>query len=307
MSSLFIRKYKEDLETRKHRLHALRILPLNEDELKRNIFEIRSMTVALIEDGLELENKLNRNKTQKKSRSKRLLPILRYNAASLTKNEIDMVYVFNDLISDNEDIFHIPHIEAILTPMQLPSKRNPFFLTRTIDELSTFAFRPDESIGINTMEVLRYKRCADALLRAELQIMNKIPLTISDLQFIWKLMKSSKDIEVLMRCIYTILINENVELFTDHCLVYLSEVPFVTTPEMFLQQLNAFKGTKQILVNILASTRHIYNQCQLDSYKDEPCVQFLTSWLETVLHVHVSVKSDASKVVEVKDIEVKPE
>lgn len=306
MSSLFIRKFKEDIETRKHRLHALRLHPLHEDEIKRNVFEIRSMTVALIEDGLELEYKLTRNKTQKKNRPKRLLPVLEYNARSLTNNQIDVVYVFNDLISDNEDLFHIPHIEAVLTPLQLPSKRNPFFLTRTIDELSSLAFKPDENLGINTLEVLRYKRCADALLRAELQILNKIPLTISDLQFIWKLMKSSKDIEILIRCIYTVLMNENVASFTDQCLAYLSDLPFVITPEIFLQQLNSFKGTQPILVNILASTKHIYNQCQFDSFKEEPSVQFLISWLETVLQVHTSLKSDAVNAAETKDVEAKP-
>ena len=306
MSSLFIRKYKEDIETRKHRLHSLRVHPLNEDEIKRNVFEIRTMTVQLIEDGLELEHKLTRSKTQKKKRPKRLLPILEYNSRGLTNSEVDIVYVFNDLISDNEDLFHIPHIETVLAPLQLPSKRNPFFLTRTIDEISTLAFRPDENLGINTMEVLRYKRCADALLRAELQIMNKIPLTMSDLQFMWKLMKSSKDVEILIRCVYTVLINENISTFTDQCLAYLSEMPLVITPEFFLQLINSFKGTQPILVNILASTRHIYNQCQLDSYKGEPCVQFLISWLETVLQVHTSLQSDASKMVEMKDVEVKP-
>ena len=110
--TLSLRKYKDDIQVRKHRLHALRTHPLTEEELKTNILQIRNLTLSLIEDGIELEYLLNKNKNPKKTRSKRLLPILKFNSQALTNNEINIGYVFTDLISDNEDLFRIPYIRS---------------------------------------------------------------------------------------------------------------------------------------------------------------------------------------------------
>ena len=303
--TLSLRKYKDDIQVRKHRLHALRTHPLTEEELKTNILQIRNLTLSLIEDGIELEYLLNKNKNPKKTRSKRLLPILQFNSQALTNNEINISYVFTDLITDNEDLFRIPYIQSILAPMGLPAHRNPFFLSKTIDELSELSFRIDDGLGIDTMEILRYKRCADALLKAELQSLNKVPLTLADLHFIWKLMKTSNEVDVLIRCIYTILMNETAPAFTEQSLVYLSDIAFAISPEVFLQQLNAFKGTHPMLINVLAAVRQTFSQCQLDSYKEEPCLQFLIHWLETVLQVNSSMVI-ASPRTESKTKEEKP-
>jgi hypothetical protein len=202
-STLFIRKYEELIRSRKYKLNAIRNNILDEIVLKRLIFEIREMTMCIIEDGLELEYYQSKNKVMKRGKIKGLLPLMRYDPSKLLEEKSN-AYIFNDVITDNEFIFQIPYVQEILKDMNLPIKRNPFFLSKNVDELASLNFNVNDNntMGINALELLRFKRCADALIKAELQILNKVPLSISDIDYLWRQRTRYKDVEVCSSLLY---------------------------------------------------------------------------------------------------------
>lgn len=127
-ASLFLRNYQEDIKARKAKLKSLYSPKLTEEEIKRIIYDIRHMTLAIIESGLEIEYQHNANKIVKSKKLRTLLPILRYSASNIFEEKSNC-FVLNDMISDNHEIFKIPHIKAILTlDSSFPIQRNPFFL-----------------------------------------------------------------------------------------------------------------------------------------------------------------------------------
>lgn len=290
-SNLFLRKYQELIRQRKHKLSALRSADLSAEELKGLIFDIRQTTLELIEEGLELEYLNSQNVVVKNGKLKRLLPLLRYSPSKVFEDQSNC-YVFNDIIWDAEDIFHLPQIKAILAGNpNFPKKRNPFFLNQSIDQLTSSTAAP-LTLGVNALEHMRYRRCADALIKAEIQVLNKMPLSIHDTEHIWKVRTSSSDVDTLIRCVHTILINETRTDFDDQCLLPLSRhIPLLVSSAEFLKRLNEYKGTTLMLTNVEAAVLHEFGAVDWKAISEEPAIRFLVTWLQSALRVPASVSA----------------
>lgn len=161
----------------------------------------------------------------------------------------------------------------------------------TIDELSVFHFDKDaintDGTGTTALEYLRYKRCADALLKAELQILNRVPLTLADMAYIWKERLKLPDLDILVRSIYTVLVHEGATDYSDESMIYLSDTPFQVPPDTFLLKLNTFRGVEPMLINIQAVLRQQIMQCDFKHLAIErPCVRFLVEWIQSALKIN---------------------
>ena len=155
--------------------------------LKKYLLDLRQLSLKIIEDALEIEYRSQLGVPGNFSRSIpniRLPPIQTYK----TIQNKDDLYMLANMVNDVDELYKLPNIRVIL-PMEFPSKRNPFLLGKNVDELAVLHAPPptpgklDEELKV--LELLRYKRAAKALLRAEAQVLNKLPLNLADVEVIW--------------------------------------------------------------------------------------------------------------------------
>jgi hypothetical protein len=155
--------------------------------LKKYLLDLRQLTLKVIEDALEIEYRSQLGVPGNFARSIpniRLPPIQTYK----TIQNKDDLYVLANMINDVDELYKLPNIRVIL-PMEFPGRRNPFLLGKNVDELAALHAPPptpgklDEELKV--LELLRYKRAAKALLRAETQVLNKLPLNLTDIEQIW--------------------------------------------------------------------------------------------------------------------------
>ncbi|RYG95876.1 hypothetical protein EON65_55275 [archaeon] len=102
--------------------------------LKKMLLDIRQTTLALIEDALEIEYRTRMSSSKSSKRSAkfgRLPPITSFRALE----EKEDMFALVETIDDTEQLTSIPNIKVML-PLGFPSKRNPFLLAKTIDELA---------------------------------------------------------------------------------------------------------------------------------------------------------------------------
>jgi hypothetical protein len=155
--------------------------------LKKYLLDLRQLSLKIIEDALEIEYRSQLGVPGNFARSIpniRLPPITTYKSI---QNKDDL-YMLANMINDVDDLYKLPNIRVIL-PMEFPSRRNPFLLGKNVDELASLRAPPptpgnlDEELKV--LELLRYKRAAKALLRAESQVLNKLPINLPDVERIW--------------------------------------------------------------------------------------------------------------------------
>ena len=170
--------------------------------IKRLLLEIREMTLRLIEDALEIEYKASTangaidssglaqsgSMSSLAGTSSRtplgrnpLPPITAYKGME----DKEDVLALADIISDVDDLYRLPNIRVFL-PMEFPNSRNPFLLGKSVDELAEMV-APKPTPGnlqeeLKVLEIMRYKRTSRALLKAESQILNKLPLYLHELE-----------------------------------------------------------------------------------------------------------------------------
>ena len=150
--------------------------------LKRMMLDLRQSTLKLIEDALDIQYRSElggmsirgmgaRNRNGVNSTSK--LPPL----TSLSgMDEKEDIFILLEIITDVDDLLRIPNVKVFL-PISFPPTRNPFLVGKTIDELAAM-ITPQPQPGnleeeMKVLELLRYKRAAKGLLRAEAQISNR--------------------------------------------------------------------------------------------------------------------------------------
>ena len=142
--------------------------------LKKFLLDLRQLSLKIIEDALEIEYRSQLGKPGTFARNIqniRLPPITTYR----TIQNKDDLYMLVQMINDLDDIYKLPNIRVIL-PMEFPGNRNPFLLGKSVDDLATL-LAPTPTPGkieeeLKVLELLRYKRAAKALLRAEAQVLN---------------------------------------------------------------------------------------------------------------------------------------
>jgi hypothetical protein len=98
-----------------------------------------------------------------------------------------------------------------------------------------------------------------------------------------------------VRCVYTVLYNENKVEFTDDCLGYLTDAPFLITGSEFLIKLNNFKGISPLLTNVLAAVRQFIMDIDLIQFRKEPSIHYLIEWIHSVINIPTKIPIEAEK------------
>lgn len=278
-----VKKRKEILV----RLKETALQPNNSTaSLKRMLLDIRALTLTLIEDALEIEYRAQifdpraANKVGKAS--VKLLPITSYKAME----EKEDVYALADIISDVDDLFVLPNVRVML-PHDFPEHRNPFMLGKTIDELAMLDPPPVEAgnteMELKVLELLRYKRASKALIRAETQVLNRLPIQLQDIERMLGMMADDINLEKIIRCVCTLLDNDNTNKDgMDANIDCMINPIFNTEPHELMLRMNAFKGRTSMRIDVQAAIRQLLRDCNFDYLDDRGSVFFL-EWINSVL------------------------
>jgi hypothetical protein len=258
--------------------------------LRRQLLEVRNLTLSLIEDALEIEYRFQMFPDGKhgthgtygthgtqfhthtghtgglKSIMNMKLPISSFRAME----DKEDVLALCEIITDVDDLLHIPNIRIML-PRDFPSERNPFLLGKSIDELADLtpphpqAGNTDEELKV--LELLRYKRAAKALLRAECQVQNNLPISLYDMERLVGVgmgATGDENVERLLRATAVLLDNDRTHTDhtqTDHthtqkeadirCLI---QNPFIIEGFDLLNRLNRYKGLVPMRADVQVHT-----------------------------------------------------
>lgn len=253
--------------------------------IKKALLDLRQQTLTVVEDALEIEyrSRMDLTKVAKGSlRNARLPPISSFKAME----EKEDIFSLVDMMSDVDDLFHVPNIRVML-PASFPEHRNPFMLGKSVDEMANIT-PPHPEPGnaeeeLKVLELLRYKRASRALLRAEAQVANRLPVSLYDVEKLLTKMTDDFNLEKLLRCVCTLLDNEHAEYADEPNLACLLRPVFNLEAHEFLNRLNAFKGVRPIRIDAQIQVRHSLREANFE-YIDDPTVQYLMDWLDIVLN-----------------------
>lgn len=294
-SSLVWKDFLQGAKKRKLMMQRLReagqdgSIPIT--NLKKILLELRQNTLKLIEDALEIEYRKRvesrsrpNSKSEKKSKRgdrQKLPPISSFR----TMEDKEDIYTLVDIINDGEDLFTIPNIRVML-PIEFPATRNPFMLSKTIDELAAIN-PPHPQAGnleeeLKVLELLRYKRASRALIRAEAQVLNKLPIELYGLEQLLERQIDDINLEMLLRSVCTLIDNDGHEYREDPDLTCLLRPVFDLEAHDILFRLNSFRGVTPIRIDVQIAVRQALKDCVFD-YLSDPTSIFLIEWLQIVL------------------------
>jgi hypothetical protein len=268
--------------------------------LKKTLLELRQITLAVIEDALEVEyhsrltTAAGSRQSRRGGRTMKLPPINSFTAL----HEHEEIYPMSEIINDCEELFSIPNIKVIL-PVNFPSIRNPFMLGKTVDELATIV-PPHPEPGnmedeLKSLELLRYKRASRALLRAEAQVLNRLPINLYDIERVLDRMKDDPNIEMLIRAVCTLIDNDrNDRLDQEADLTCLVSPIFNVEPHELIRKLNEFRGVIPMRVDVKVFVHQKLRACTLDYLLAENIPKFLFEWIQTVIGDVESAKEAAA-------------
>jgi len=313
--SILWRDFQNGVKRRKRALGKLRDVAgdssCSSGMLKRLLLEIRQMTLRVIEDSLEIEYKAsNAAGLQEKSTTSyngslakiggggrttfqsNLPPITTFKGMEGMQDVVDLAHIIDDV----DDLFRLPNIQVFL-PLEFPNRRNPFLLGKSVDELATLT-APQPEPGnledeLKVLEIMRYKRASKALLRAESQIHNRLPLSLLELEFIWRRMNDDAHRERLVRCVICLIDNDHAEMGQPPDLSALMAQAITLEPYEFLNRINSFKGQETMRVDVQVPCRKALRDCALEYMEDEGSV-FLIEWVNAVLSGTMMPQSDAT-------------
>jgi hypothetical protein len=289
--SLVFREFTSAVKRRKRLLARLEEMGNEQEQssgmLKRYLLELRSLTLALIEDALEIEYR-SKVTGSLKGRSRgggpAQLPPL---AASSVLEDKDDIYMLAELLTDTDDLLQKPNIRVFL-PYDFPHTRNTFMLGKSIDELATMD-APTPQQGnldheLKVLELLRYRRAARALLKAETQALNKLPITLTGLDDIYKRSVEDADLEVVLRVCMTILVNDDgPKHMQGPELGYLNQFKQLLESHVFMNMLNVFQFKNPVRLDVQASIRSTLAGCNYSRITQDNSVSFLVEWINSAL------------------------
>lgn len=289
-SSIIWRDFVAGVNRRKKLIHRLRDVSLNDAStapmLKRMLLELRQMSLRIIEDALEIEyrSQFDKGKSQvgfSNSSSMQLPPI--HSNRGMEEKEDQLALC--EMISDVDELFKIPVIRVFL-PMEFPTFRNPFLLGKGVDQLANLV-PPQPEPGnleeeLKVLELLRYKRASKALLKAELMVTNKMPISLQDLEKLWYRMDNDPNLESLIRCICAFLDNDKPNFGQEPIMKALLDLALKIEAHEFLVRLNRFKGDNPMRIDVQAAVRTQLRGCSFVHLDDSASV-FLIEWINAVL------------------------
>jgi len=294
-SSIIYRDFLDGIKRRKRLISRLKEVAIDDSTsqgiLKRMMLDIRQITLKVIEDALEIEYRSNFDGNKNKNTTSslkntnsamQLPPIASYRG--MEDNEA--LYALTDMITDLDDLFVIPNMKVIL-PVEFPITRNPLLLGKTVDDLSNLV-PPQPEAGnleqeLKVLELLRYKRAAKALLKAESQVMNKMPVSLQDIERIWYRMSEDENLDKIVRCVCTYLENNKPNAVgREPELHYLTGAIIHMEPHDFLMRMNAFRSDRTMRVDVHAAVRQTLKYCDFDHFTDAPSI-FLVEWVNSAL------------------------
>ncbi|KAJ1433161.1 hypothetical protein B484DRAFT_447409 [Ochromonadaceae sp. CCMP2298] len=253
--------------------------------MRRQLMEVRHLTLQLIEDALEIEYRFQMfdpesGLVQSSGHKSKLPPMSSFRAMGEKEDVIALV----DIISDVDDLLHIPNIRTML-PGNFPQERNPFLLGKSIDELADIT-PPHPEPGnteeeLKVLELLRYKRAARALLRAECQVQNNLPVGLHEMERLIGRMGEDENVERLLRATAVLLDNDRTELSKEPEMRCLTHPAFAIDGFDTLNRLNRFKGEHPMRVDVQVAVRQLMDQCSFGV--EETTTTFLLEWVQLVL------------------------
>ena len=299
-SSIVWRDFLNGVKRRKRTLHKLREVAVDGAStsglLKRLLLEVRQMTLRIIEDALEIEYRSQFPSAAAStaatmlrvgssaiplSGTMQLPPIQSYRGMEDKQD----ILALADMITDVDPLFLVPNVRVFL-PVEFPAQRNPFLLGKTVDELATM-MTPQPAAGnleeeLKVLELLRYKRAAKALLKAETQVCNRLPISLQDMERLYFRMAEDPHTEKLVRAVATLLANAAVSFGQEAVLFYLSERSLSIEPHDMLNRLNGYRGGQAIRPDVQAAVRRFLRDVPLEFMEDQASV-YLIEWTNAVL------------------------
>lgn len=293
-SSILWKDFINGIKRRKAMLIRLRDSALesttSQEILKRQLLEFRQTTLTLIEDALEIEYRYlmqdnvsnNGENIVKKSSKMVILPPINSFRSMEDKEDI---YALAEIINDVDDLFQVPNVRALL-PHDFPHKRNPFLLGKSVDDLSSLvtphpeAGNMDEELKV--LELLRYKRASKALLRAEAQVLNNLPINLYDTERFLTRLSEDHNIEKLCRAVCTLIDNDREDFGMEANIACLVSPVFNCEAHNLLAKLNSFHGSYPMRIDVQVAVRQLLRECNFD-YLNDPVSNFLIEWINLVL------------------------
>ena len=311
--SILWRDFQNGIKRRKRSLNKLREVAADSASssglLKQLLLEIRQITLRVIEDSLEIEYKasmtqgasssggggagldagssmsyngsLGMSNKGRTAFQNPLPPITSFKGMERQEDVLDLAAIIDDV----DDLFRLPNIQVFL-PVEFPGKRNPFLLGKSVDELAVMV-APQAEPGnlddeLKVLELMRYKRASKALLKAEAQIVNRLPLQLAELEMLWRRMNDDAHTERLVRCVVCLLDNDTAQVGQNPDVSALVSSNVTLEPYEFLNRLNAFQGQETMRVDVQVPVRKALRDCALEYMEDEGSV-YLIEWVNSVL------------------------
>ena len=291
-SSILWNDFSSGLKRRKRLIKTLmKKAAYNEgttDSLKLELLELRQLTLRIVEDYLEIEyrTKLTNEILPNNSPKSRVTNFIGGGSKVISNNR-DAIFALAEMLFDCDDLLLYPAVRSFL-PNNFPLKRNAFLFGKSIDDLSDIQTPLPESNNISeelrVLELMRYKRAAKALLRAEVEVTNNLPISLDDVETM--LLKRAIDpkVDLLFRSVCTLLYNCPSICKEGPGILFLSEGRVTVDAEDLLKNLNLYKSIDVPEVNIQAATRVALKDLDLDKLNtDNPAIIFFVEWLMALL------------------------
>ena len=289
-SSIVWRDFLNGVKRRKRLLNHIKSVAVDENDLstslKRLLMELRQLTLKVIEDALEIEyrSQFGEAKAPIRAGTAMQLPPLASFRGLEGKEDL---YMLSDIIDDTSDLFQTPNIQTFL-PLDFPVSRNPFILGKDVDGLAALEGpRPEPgniAMELKALEFLRYKRAAKALLRAEAQVHNRMPLNLEDIEYLWRRLSVDRNDDVLVRTAITLMIPENTrpgDLGPE--LRHMIDETLQIQPPQFLYLLNNYPSEKvSYSLELLACIRHLLKDVSTTGFTDIASA-YLYEWVKLVV------------------------
>lgn len=251
--------------------------------LKRLLMEIRQTTLVLIEDALEIEYRAqiyDKKLEYESTKTMKLTPITSFKSMEDKEN----VLALAEVVTDIDELFRIPNIRVLL-PIEFPETRNPFMLGKSVDDLA-YMVTPQSAAGnredeLKVLELLRYRRAAKALVRAEAQVLNRLPIELTEVEALMERMKEDLNLERLIRGVCTLLDNDQPSYGREANMKCIRNPIFSIEAHELLSRLNQFTGAQPMRVDVQAAVRQLLQDCHFDDLEDNVS-KYLVEWINLV-------------------------
>jgi hypothetical protein len=269
------------------------------ESIKQLMVEVRQLSIKIVEDALEIEYRSQYGETRPPVRGGAAVQLPSIDKFQSLENKED-VLLLTAMISDLDQIFALPAVRSLLPP-SFPVTRNPFMLSKTVDELAQFAI-PQVQPGnteqeLKVLEFMRYKRAAKALLKAEAQVENRMPILLEDIEKMWFQKEKDMEINILLRIVATILDERNhlgtIGSGSNTNISLLQGSEFVKEPADFLRGLTKYRSGVRLCADVQAACRQAFQKCDVSVFTDVTTV-FIVEWVCVVLGVQYPQRPMAS-------------